>query len=142
MMIFRVPAVFLFLAVGASAAPVVVPQQVAVVQQGKREVWSPPVLNPHKGTIWHIGSTVTVAWNTSTRPPQVTNPTGTLLLGYLQPDGEGGENLDVDHPLAQGFPLDAGKVRFIVPRVKPRKNYIVALIGDSGNISPKFTIEK
>lgn len=74
------------------------------------------------------------------------------MLGYLQPDGEGGENLDVgqssqsqmahvfflacpdlrhvgfvsDHPLAQGFPLDAGKVKFVVPRVKPRHNYIIA----------------
>ncbi|KAI9465059.1 hypothetical protein BJY52DRAFT_761773 [Lactarius psammicola] len=141
MMIFRIPAVLLFLALGASAAPAVEPLQVTV-QESKRDVWAPPIINPHKGTIWHIGSTATVSWNTSTRPMQVTNPTGTLLLGYLRSDGEGGENLDVDHPLAQGFPLNAGKVKFVVPRVKPRHNYIVALIGDSGNISPKFTIEK
>jgi hypothetical protein len=36
-------------------------------------------------------------WNrdTSTRPPQVTNPIGTLLLGHIEPDGSGGLNLDV-----------------------------------------------
>ena len=33
--------------------------------------------------------------DTSNRPSQVTNPVGTLLLGYLNPDGSGGENLDV-----------------------------------------------
>jgi hypothetical protein len=63
------------------------------------------------------------------------------MLGYLLSDGAGGENLDVDHPLAQDFPLDAGKVKFVVPPVKPRHNYVIALFGDSGNISPKFTIE-
>lgn len=31
----------------------------------------------------------------STRPQDVSNPIGTLLLGYLNPDGSGGENLDV-----------------------------------------------
>lgn len=33
--------------------------------------------------------------DTSNPPSQVTNPVGTLLLGYLNPDGSGGENLDV-----------------------------------------------
>lgn len=117
-MFFRIPAVLLFLVVGASAAPGVEPLQVSV-QQSRRDVWAPPIIEPHKGAIWHIGSTATVTWyvwmmasgdtsmwreldplllftcrNTSSRPA-VTNPTGTLLLGYLQSDGEGGENLDV-----------------------------------------------
>jgi hypothetical protein len=35
-------------------------------------------------------------WNrdTSKRPAKVTNPIGTLLLGHIEPDGKGGENLD------------------------------------------------
>ena len=33
--------------------------------------------------------------DTSNRPSQVTNPVGTLVLGYLNADGSGGENLDV-----------------------------------------------
>lgn len=64
MMIFQIPAVLviLFLAFGASAAPGVVPVQVAVQQQSKRDVWVPPILRPRKGTTWHIGQTVTVTW--------------------------------------------------------------------------------
>jgi hypothetical protein len=33
--------------------------------------------------------------DTSKPPAQVTNPEGTLLLGYQLSDGSGGENLDV-----------------------------------------------
>jgi hypothetical protein len=64
MMIFHIPAVFvlLFLAFGASAAPGVVPVQIAVQQQSKRELWVPPILSPHKGTVWHTGESVTVTW--------------------------------------------------------------------------------
>ncbi|KAF8262565.1 hypothetical protein EI94DRAFT_1688015 [Lactarius quietus] len=143
MMMFRIPAALLLLTFGASAAPALrfEPQQIAVQPQGKREVWAPPILCPTSGTVWQTGSTVTVTWNTSTRPPQVSNPTGTLLLGYLLPGGQGGENLDVDNPLANNFPLDAGEIDFEVPDVDPMTTYIVALIGDSGNISPEFTIE-
>ena len=61
-MMFRIPAVLLLLAFGASAAPGVEPLQVIVQQQSKRAVWTPPVINPQQGTVWHIGSTVAVAW--------------------------------------------------------------------------------
>jgi hypothetical protein len=89
--------------------------------------------------------------DTSDRPSQVTNPVGTLLLGYLNSDGSGGENLDVgqlilvgtrvlfsliipcdtslslylDNPLAQNFQLDAGSVTVTVPTVAPKDSYIV-----------------
>jgi hypothetical protein len=63
-----------------------------------------------------------------------------VLLGHLNEDGSGGENLDVANPLAQGFKLAAGTVTFPVPKVTPNDNYIVVLFGDSGNASPKFTI--
>ena len=122
--------------------------------------------------------------DTSTRPGQVSNPVGSVVLGFIQPDGSGGENLDIgqlielkymfefrlsqghvtlliDNPLAQGFQLDDGQVTFTVPSVPTKNNYIVAraylmllarssvrfllyshraVIGDSGNISPQFTI--
>ncbi|KAI0250937.1 hypothetical protein BJV78DRAFT_1127119 [Lactifluus subvellereus] len=112
------------------------------MQLTKKDVWVPPITAPQAGTTWTVGHKVTVSWDTSTRPAQVTNPTGTLLLGFLDPYGTGGENLDVGNPLAKGFPLSAGKVDFVVPDVVPKNNYIVALIGDSGNISPEFTITK
>jgi len=136
-MIFQLPAAFLLfeLALGVVAAPALGPMHLS-----KKDVWAPPITKPAMGTVWRVGSTVTVSWDTSTRPAQVTNPVGTLLLGSLQPNGVGGENLDVDNPLAKGFPLSDGKVNIVVPNVAPNNNYIVALIGDSGDISPEFTI--
>lgn len=32
--------------------------------------------------------------NTANPPAEVTDPTGTLLLGFINSDGSGGENLD------------------------------------------------
>jgi len=115
--------------------------QIAVQQISKRDVWVPPVTEPTSDTIWQIGTTATVTWDASDPPQEITNPEGTLLLGFLLPNGTGGENLDVDNPLAQKFPLADGEVSFQVPSVDPGCHYIVALIGDSGNISPQFTIE-
>ena len=64
MMFFRIPAVLvlLFLTLGASAAPGVKPLQIVVQQQSKRDLWVPPILSPHRGTVWHIGKTATVTW--------------------------------------------------------------------------------
>lgn len=43
--------------------------------------------------------------------------------------------------LADKFPLTAGTVSFTVPAdVKQRDDYIVVLLGDSGNASPHFKI--
>jgi hypothetical protein len=86
--------------------------------------------------------------DTSNPPAQITNPQGTLVLGHLNSDGSGGENLDLgqlagldmlrihsidpyasialDNPLAQGFDLHDGSVTFDVPDVEPNNNYIVA----------------
>ncbi|KAN0118575.1 hypothetical protein V8E52_004998 [Russula decolorans] len=136
-MIFKTPLALLFslaISMSASAAPVV------FSSVSERDVWAPRVTIPNSQTDWKVGSSQTVTWDTSNPPSQVTNPVGTLLLGYLNPDGSGGENLDVDHPLAQNFQLDAGSVTVTVPTVDPKDSYIVVLIGDSGNASEEFTI--
>jgi len=136
-MIFKSSVALLFsLAIGmsASAAPVV------LSSLAERDVWAPKVTSPNAGTTWKIGSSQTVTWDTSNPPSQVSNPVGSLLLGYLNPDGSGGENLDVDHPLAQGFQLTDGSVTVTVPTVDEKDSYIVVLIGDSGNASDEFTI--
>ncbi len=117
-MIFKTPVALLFslvIGMSASAAPVV------LSSIAERDVWVPPVTSPKPGTIWTVGKSETVTWyveragssplrldivwrlhlicscdrDTSTRPPEVSNPIGTLLLGYLNADGSGGENLDV-----------------------------------------------
>ncbi|KIY45186.1 hypothetical protein FISHEDRAFT_5943, partial [Fistulina hepatica ATCC 64428] len=103
----------------------------------KRDVWDPPITYPTTGTIWDVGSTYTVTWDTSDPPSQVTNYNGELLLGYLE---DGSENLMVGDPLAQNFNLTDGSVDITVPDVATRDDYIVVLLGDSGNASPEFTI--
>jgi hypothetical protein len=141
MMMFPIPAALLFFALGASAAPKAEPMQVSVQQIARRDVWVPPIEEPTSQTTWYTGTQATVTWDASDPPQQISNPKGTILLGFLLANGTGGENLDVEHPLAQGFDLIDGEVSFGVPsNIEPGTNYIIALIGDSGNISPQFTI--
>ncbi|KAH9841832.1 uncharacterized protein C8Q71DRAFT_739006 [Rhodofomes roseus] len=105
----------------------------------ERDVISPPITSPDASTVWNVGETVTVTWNLSALPPDVnvTGAIGKVVLGYSTWDSE---NLMIDSPLAQSFLLSAGQVSFTVPSVPTRTNYIVDLFGDSGNISPNFTI--
>ncbi|KAH9168437.1 hypothetical protein EDB89DRAFT_2099733, partial [Lactarius sanguifluus] len=102
----------------------------------KRIVVSPHITSPSASTTWNVGDKVTVTWDTSSIPPPG-NFTGQLLLGFLTHEGE---NLDIDHPLAQDILLSTGSVQITVPNVPVGTNYIVVLFGDSGNASPQFTI--
>ncbi|KAF7365032.1 hypothetical protein MVEN_00374300 [Mycena venus] len=106
----------------------------------RRGVYSPPVTSPDASTRWARQTEVTVTWSISDMPQSITNPRGRLLLGYLEP-GSSNEHLDLDHPLAEGFDIRDGHRTIRVPDVPPRDNYIVVLMGDSGNRSPEFTIE-
>lgn len=73
-------------------------------------------------------------------PDQARNYTGMVKLGYLPADGEGGENLH--WTLARDFPISAGIVEIKLPNdLQPRTDYIIVLMGDSGNASPKFEIK-
>ncbi|KAI0044103.1 hypothetical protein FA95DRAFT_1562597 [Auriscalpium vulgare] len=103
----------------------------------KRDVIDPHITSPTAQTIWNVGDKVTVTWDTSEIPPASSNSSGMLLLGFQTSDSE---NLDLDHPLADGFKLVDGSVSFNVPDVAPKTNYIVVLFGDSGNASPQFSI--
>ncbi|KAH9977584.1 hypothetical protein BJV74DRAFT_901563 [Russula compacta] len=102
----------------------------------KRIVIDPHITSPDAATVWTPGNDELVTWDTSTVPP-TGDYNGTLLLGY-QTDNS--ENLDLEHPLAVGFSLRDGSVRVTCPVVSPANNYIVVLMGDSGNASPQFTI--
>ncbi|KAJ4472353.1 hypothetical protein C8R41DRAFT_776320 [Lentinula lateritia] len=107
-----------------------------------RDVFDPPITSPSASTIWQVGQTVTVTWDTTNLPPtsQLTDPNGTIVLGYMASSTDS-EHLMIDSPLAQDFALSDGNVSFIVPSVVTRSDYIIALFGDSGNISPTFTIQ-
>ncbi|TDL17212.1 hypothetical protein BD410DRAFT_776335 [Rickenella mellea] len=103
-----------------------------------RTVWDPPITSPDASTVWTVGSKETVKWDISSKPQVVSSFSGTLVLGFL--DNTEGEHLMLDSPLAQGFNLTDATVDIVVPNLPARNDYIVVLMGDSGNASPKFTI--
>ncbi|KAI0289176.1 hypothetical protein BC826DRAFT_1032898 [Russula brevipes] len=95
--------------------------------------------SPTESTVWNSGDQVTVDWDPSQIPAEGDSP-GKLVLGH--PEGDS-DNLDLDHPLAQDFPLSAGSVQFTVPDLSSASNYIVVLLAgdsDDGDASPQFTI--
>jgi len=54
-----------------------------------RDVFDPPVTNPNADTVWTVGSTQTVTWDTSSLPAasQLISP-GMIVLGFLANDSE------------------------------------------------------
>ncbi|PCH40207.1 hypothetical protein WOLCODRAFT_68060 [Wolfiporia cocos MD-104 SS10] len=99
--------------------------------------WSADITSPTFLTTWKVGSNVSVTWDASKVPQTRQNASGMILLGYQTKDSE---NLDVQTPLASGFPIVDGQVTLTVPNVTERHDYIVVLFGDSGNASPIFSI--
>jgi len=111
---------------------------ISLVARDALDVASPPVTYPTRGVRWIVGHTQTVTWDTSQLPAQISNPSATVVLGWL--DSSGGYNLQLRSPLASGIPITAGKAVIKVPSYPDRDTYIIAVIGSSGNISPTFTI--
>ncbi|KAF9453097.1 hypothetical protein P691DRAFT_801954 [Macrolepiota fuliginosa MF-IS2] len=109
------------------------------VPLAQRDVFNPTITNPHDGTVWMVGTKEQVTWETDNIPPdsQLTNPTGQVILGFLENNSL---NLQLENPLAKGFNIRDGKVTITVPDVPPRNDYIIVLMGDSGNASPAFAI--
>jgi len=100
-----------------------------------RDVWVPPIITPTANTVWKAGGTYEVTWDTSTKPDQVTNSKGEVVLSKAG-------RLDIKHPLASGFDLQDGKVNVTIPAdTSPADDYAIVLFGDSGNASPEFTIK-
>jgi len=102
-----------------------------------RDVVDPPITSPTANTVWYIGQTQTVTWNTAGLPLNQTNPVGKLVLGFMYNNSE---NLMLDSPLAINLNYSVGQAQITVPNVPNRTDYIVVLFGDSGNASPEFTI--
>ncbi|OCH86865.1 hypothetical protein OBBRIDRAFT_796737 [Obba rivulosa] len=125
------------LALAAAASVSASPATFIPVAPKEDIVFSPHITEPTAGQIWPVGTNQTVTWDTSAIPAEGANQTGLLLLGYQANDSE---NLDISHPLAAGFPISAGEINITVPNVTMRTDYIVVLFGDSGNVSPQFTI--
>ncbi|KAI0338927.1 hypothetical protein BDW22DRAFT_1348078 [Trametopsis cervina] len=105
----------------------------------KRDVVAPPVTSPIFTSVWVVGHTYKVTWDTSGLPPpaNITNLKAEVILGSV--DNNGQKRLNFTSPLAQGFLITAGSVDVVVPSV-PSGRYFVVLFGDSGDDSQTFTI--
>ncbi|KAH8104744.1 hypothetical protein BXZ70DRAFT_922212 [Cristinia sonorae] len=100
----------------------------------RRDVFVPHILYPREGTVWFVGQTHNVTWDTSDAPTQITNPRGTIILAR-------NGRLDLDHPLASNFSILDGRHEIKVPNVPEGDVYNIVLFGDSGNFSGNFTIK-
>jgi len=110
----------------------------APVQPVEYIAFAPTITNPTKDTIWMAGSKQNVTWLTSNVPAEAQTYTISVLLGHF---ANNSENLDIKNPLATQVPIMDGTVTVTVPAGTPfGTNYTVAVLGDSGDVCPPFTI--
>ncbi|KIP03156.1 hypothetical protein PHLGIDRAFT_95126 [Phlebiopsis gigantea 11061_1 CR5-6] len=95
-----------------------------------RDVYVPPVLYPHAGTVWFSGQKHNVTWDNSNPPKSISNGAFILLRTGT---------FETPVVLAHGFDLRAGRVEVTVPEVITG-NFSIVLFGDSGNWSDDFLI--
>ncbi|KAK0457231.1 uncharacterized protein EV420DRAFT_1621102 [Desarmillaria tabescens] len=102
----------------------------------RSNVFVPPVLYPHAGTVWTIRQHHNVAWSyrdLSNAPVNITNRYGRIVLR------KGTHDVPI-LILAEGFDILLGRVEVTVPWVIQGDDYSLILWGDSGNYSQNFTI--
>ncbi|RPD59926.1 hypothetical protein L227DRAFT_593704 [Lentinus tigrinus ALCF2SS1-6] len=88
----------------------------------RKDVFDPPVLYPHAGTVWYKGQRHNVTWDVSDPPPYIINPVGRIFLRK-------GELI-----LETNFDIMLGRIQVTVPWVLPDHDYsLILLYGDSGN---------
>ncbi|KAH7908835.1 hypothetical protein BJ138DRAFT_1068113 [Hygrophoropsis aurantiaca] len=109
------------------------------ISLGRRVVYDATITNPNANTTWRVGTKVVITWNTN-GIPEGSKAKGKILLGHVS-GGDLNEHLDHEHPLAESFLLSAGSIAATVPEVETRQDYVIVLLGDSGNKSPTFSIE-
>ncbi|PBK66697.1 hypothetical protein ARMSODRAFT_959839 [Armillaria solidipes] len=102
------------------------------VNLDKRDVFVPPILYPHSGTVWTINQRHNVTWDTSNAPVNITNSRGIIMLRK--------DNRATPLILAEGFDILLGRFEITVPWVVQGDDYSLVLFGDSGNWSENFTI--
>ncbi|GJE96400.1 GPI anchored serine-threonine rich family protein [Phanerochaete sordida] len=116
----------------AAAAPAPAPAPAAALEA--RDIWTPTMTYPAKGTVWESGKTYTVRWETKDAPVNVTGAdSGFILLR------SGDEELPL--VLAHNITLRDGHVQVTAPQVVTGNDYSLVLFGDSGNWGPQFTIK-
>ncbi|KAI0825583.1 hypothetical protein BC629DRAFT_1586483 [Irpex lacteus] len=114
-----------------STAAVLLAATVASVNAAALDVWAPAVLSPKAGDVWTSGEHVSVTWDLSSKPVNITNKIGFILLRS--------GNSDTPVVLAHDFQLADGSVGVTVPDVLTG-DYSLTLFGDSGDHSAVFHI--
>ncbi|OAX39980.1 hypothetical protein K503DRAFT_688471 [Rhizopogon vinicolor AM-OR11-026] len=104
----------------------------APVSQVGRDVWVPEITSPTSDSTWTVGGTYSVTWDTSSKPSQVTNPTGKIYLRQ----GDATQST----PIESGFALSDGSVEVTIPEDTTPGSWMIVLFGDSGNWSSAFSI--
>ncbi|KAI7877988.1 hypothetical protein K492DRAFT_209274 [Lichtheimia hyalospora FSU 10163] len=104
-------------------------------------VYNPEIYVPNSDTVWKAGETYTVEWSKTSKDGRTIpeGHDGMIKLGYVE-EGSIDEHLYWD--LAAGFPLNSGSWNVTLPdNLAARSDYIIVVFGNSGNASPKFTIQ-
>ncbi|KIJ25509.1 hypothetical protein M422DRAFT_216753 [Sphaerobolus stellatus SS14] len=97
------------------------------------DIFDPRIITPDASTVWQVGSLQNVTWDASNPPASISNG-ASIVLRTANING-------VFVTLASGFSLLAGVQEVQVPADIPTGNdYEIVLFGDSGDISPQFTI--
>ncbi|KAJ7133806.1 hypothetical protein C8R46DRAFT_1343124 [Mycena filopes] len=96
------------------------------------DIFDPHVTFPTAGTVFVSNASTTITWDTSNAPINISN----RALLFLRK----GFNT-APFVLAEDFDLRAGKLDITVPNVLADDDYSFVLFGDSGNVSPTFTIQ-
>jgi len=103
----------------------------AVVRRAPEVVWCPTIISPSAATIWKSKTEVNVTWDHSNPPASISNRAKVELHGGPT---------SINQELADNFVLTQGWISVSVPVVPSGNDYTITLFGDSGNVSPKFTI--
>ena len=102
----------------------------------ERDIFDPPILDPHTGTVWIIGREATVVWDTSNPPDPITdrlNSLITLRKSGIESPCECDQYSILEHIisawapviLASGFDILDGNRTITVPNVKPDDDYSI-----------------
>ena len=134
----------------------------------ERDIFDPPILDPHTGTVWTIGQPATVVWDVSNPPEPITDRFNSLITmrkGGIELNSECDQcNILEDIimwalvTIASGFDILLGSIPVTVPNVTPADDWSIVcewkcswrhlslitsltVFGDSGNWSEDFTIK-
>ncbi|KAF8425738.1 hypothetical protein L210DRAFT_3566660 [Boletus edulis BED1] len=95
-------------------------------EREENTAWAPTINYPNKWTVWCVGASHHVYWDTSNIPANFNHAIFNLTLVAND------TLFDPNHPLAKNFPLDVGAVTITVPSVPAGKYGVDLSSWDAG----------